>query len=58
MDEIKKSPKLKRKISLFALTAYGVGNVLGTGIYALIGEVVGKTGNLSTTIISNKKGKL
>ncbi|MHA2009735.1 MAG: APC family permease [Promethearchaeota archaeon] len=47
MDEIKKKPKLKRKISLFALTAYGVGNVLGAGIYALIGEVVGNTGNLS-----------
>ena len=47
MEEVKKSPKLKRRISLFALTAYGVGNVLGAGIYALIGEVVGITGKIS-----------
>lgn len=47
MEEPKKSPKLKRRVSLFALTVYGVGNVLGAGIYALIGEVIGKTGNLS-----------
>ncbi|MFX1497678.1 MAG: APC family permease [Promethearchaeota archaeon] len=47
MNLDQKSPKLKRKISLFGLTAYGVGNVLGAGIYALIGEVVGITGNLS-----------
>jgi len=47
MNEKKKSPKLKRKVSLFALTIYGVGNVLGAGIYALIGQVVGITGNLS-----------
>jgi len=45
--ENEKKPKLKRRISLFALTIYGVGNVLGAGIYALIGEVVGITGNLS-----------
>ena len=47
MAEDEKKPKLKRRISLFALTVYGVGNVLGAGIYALIGEVVGITGNLS-----------
>ena len=47
MVENEKKPKLKRRISLFALTIYGVGNVLGAGIYALIGEVVGITGNLS-----------
>ncbi len=47
MEEVKKKPKLKRRVSLFALTAYGVGNVLGAGIYALIGEVVGINGNLS-----------
>ncbi|MFX1409071.1 MAG: APC family permease [Promethearchaeota archaeon] len=47
MEEPKKSPKLKRRVSLFALTVYGVGNVLGAGIYALIGEVLGKTGNIS-----------
>ena len=47
MEEINKTPKLKRRVSLFALTVYGVGNVLGAGIYSLIGEVVGITGNLS-----------
>ncbi|MFX1305049.1 MAG: APC family permease [Promethearchaeota archaeon] len=47
MEEVKKKPKLKRRVSLFALTIYGVGNILGAGIYGLIGTVVGKTGNLS-----------
>ena len=47
MEETKKTPKLKRRISLFALTVYGVGNILGAGIYGLIGSVVGITGNLS-----------
>jgi len=47
MEEVKKQPKLKRRISLFGITVYGVGNVLGAGIYALIGEVVGITGNIS-----------
>ncbi|MHA2037913.1 MAG: APC family permease [Promethearchaeota archaeon] len=47
MEEKLKKPKLKRRVSLFALTVYGVGNVLGAGIYSLIGEVVGITGNLS-----------
>ncbi|MFW9825063.1 MAG: APC family permease [Candidatus Thorarchaeota archaeon] len=47
MEDVKKKPKLKRRVSLFALTVYGVGNVLGAGIYSLIGEVVGITGNLS-----------
>ncbi|TFG22005.1 MAG: amino acid permease [Promethearchaeota archaeon] len=43
----KKTPHLKRKVTLFALTMYGVGNILGAGIYALIGQVVGITGNMS-----------
>lgn len=47
MEEVKKKPKLKRRVSLFALTIYGVGNILGAGIYGLIGSVVGQTGNLS-----------
>jgi APA family basic amino acid/polyamine antiporter len=38
---------LKRRVSLFGVTAYGVGNILGAGIYVLIGEVVGITGNMS-----------
>lgn len=47
LEEVKKRPELKRRISLFGVTVYGVGNVLGAGIYALIGEVIGITGNLS-----------
>jgi amino acid transporter len=47
LEEVKKAPKLKRRVSLFGVTVYDVGNVLGAGIYALIGEVVGITGNLS-----------
>jgi len=47
MVETEKKPELKRRISLFGITMYGVGNVLGAGIYALIGEVVGITGNIS-----------
>lgn len=47
LKEIEEKPKLKRRISLFGITAYGVGNVLGAGIYALIGEIVGITGNIS-----------
>ncbi len=47
LEDVKKRPELKRRISLFGVTVYGVGNVLGAGIYALIGEVVGITGNLS-----------
>ena len=43
----KKTPHLRRKVNLFALTMYGVGNILGAGIYALIGQVVGVTGNMS-----------
>ena len=40
-------PRLKRQVTLFGATIYGIGNILGAGIYALIGEVVGITGNLS-----------
>lgn len=36
---------LKRSLSQFALIAYGVGDILGAGIYALIGKVAGLVGN-------------
>ncbi len=38
------SPKLKRVLGLTALTFYGVGDILGAGIYALIGKVAGIVG--------------
>ncbi|MFX0077419.1 MAG: APC family permease [Candidatus Hermodarchaeota archaeon] len=47
MEEVKSKPELKRRVSLFGVTAYGVGNILGAGIYALIGSVLGETGNFS-----------
>ena len=37
--------ELRRKIGLFAVTASGVGMILGAGIYALIGNAAGVTGN-------------
>ena len=60
MGEVKEKPELKRRISLFGVTVYGVGNVLGAGIYALIGEVVGITGNMSwlAFIIASVTGAL
>ena len=36
---------LKRHIGLFALVVYGVGDILGAGIYALIGKAAGEMGN-------------
>ena len=37
--------ELKRGMGLFHLTMYGVGLILGTGIYVLIGEAVGLAGD-------------
>ena len=37
--------ELKRGMGLFHLTIYGVGLILGTGIYVLIGEAVGLAGD-------------
>ena len=37
--------ELKRTIGFFTLTMYGVGIILGAGVYALIGEAAGETGN-------------
>jgi APA family basic amino acid/polyamine antiporter len=37
-------PELKRGLSLWLLTFYGVGNILGAGIYVLIGKVAGNAG--------------
>lgn len=36
---------LKRELGLFELTLYGVGMIVGAGIYALIGKVAGIAGN-------------
>lgn len=39
------SSELQRSLGLFALIAYGVGDILGAGIYALVGKVAGLAGN-------------
>lgn len=39
------SPTLARNMGLFALVVYGVGDMVGSGIYATIGEAAGKLGN-------------
>ncbi|RYZ82726.1 MAG: amino acid permease, partial [Proteobacteria bacterium] len=36
---------LKRNIGLVALTLYGVGDILGAGIYGLVGKAAGQMGN-------------
>ncbi len=40
-----KEPRLERNINLFEAIIYGIGIILGAGIYALIGKVVGVAGN-------------
>ena len=42
--EISQEIKLKRSLSLPLITFYGIGTILGAGIYVLIGEVAAKAG--------------
>lgn len=37
---------LKKTLGLFEITAYGVGVIVGAGIYALIGTIAGTSGNM------------
>jgi len=39
--------RLKRSLSLPLVLFYGLGNILGAGIYVLIGQVAGKAGYLA-----------
>lgn len=39
-----KEPRLKREAGLFQLVAYGVGNIIGAGIYVLVGAGAGLAG--------------
>lgn len=39
------SPGLVRTMGVFSLVAYGVGDMLGSGVYALVGKVAGAMGN-------------
>jgi hypothetical protein len=40
-------PKLIRAMGFWMLTAYGVGDILGAGIYALVGKIAAVAGSLS-----------
>ncbi len=44
---MEQSAYLKRTLGFWALTAYGVGDILGAGIYALMGKVAGTAGHYS-----------
>lgn len=44
MPTPKKAAKLKRSLSLTMLTLFGLGNIVGAGIYVLIGKVAGVAG--------------
>ena len=37
-------PALRRSVGMLLLTLYGVGTILGAGIYVLVGEVAGRAG--------------
>lgn len=39
------SPTLQRNIGLLALTLFGIGDILGAGVYGLIGKAAGEMGN-------------
>lgn len=41
------SRKLKRSLSLFMLTFYGLGTIIGAGIYVLVGKVAGEAGQFA-----------
>ena len=38
-------PTLMRSIGPFQMTLYGLGSMLGSGIYGLIGQAAGQVGN-------------
>ena len=38
------SPSLARHLGFWALVIYGIGDILGAGIYALVGKVVAVAG--------------
>ena len=47
MAEPKETTKLKRSLSLSMLIFYGVGTILGLGIYVLLGKIAGEAGMMA-----------
>lgn len=47
MSHKNEQPKLKRSLSLPLVIFYGVGTMLGLGVYIFIGQVIGKAGMLT-----------
>jgi basic amino acid/polyamine antiporter, APA family len=45
MREMEKHTRLKREASLLQVITYGVGNIIGAGIYVLVGVAAGLSGN-------------
>lgn len=45
MDD--KPPRLKRNVSTLMLTLYGIGNIVGAGVYVLVGKIAEPAGYLS-----------
>ena len=43
--------QLRRVLGFWALVAFGVGDILGAGIYVLIGEIAGIAGHASKVIL-------
>lgn len=44
MQEPSDTPKLRRALGLTSLTLYGLGTIIGAGIYVLVGAVAGRAG--------------
>lgn len=44
-EKEQRPPQLNRSISLFQAIMYGIGLILGAGIYVIIGDVAGIAGN-------------
>ena len=45
VDDQPNKPTLRRELGLLALIAYGVGYILGAGIYVLVGKIAGVAGS-------------
>jgi amino acid permease len=51
-DAVNTEPELKRSLSLSLLVLYGLGNILGAGIYVLIGKVAATAGFFSLVVFA------